>query len=140
MGRSVLRVCALKYDTNSNMILIFIIDVGIHEDPSVLEKAHVVITTYATAASEYNTYKPDVADESNSKSKHKKKFRAEDYSDDDSESDSFGSSVKKSKKSSKKKNADALFRVKWWRIVLGNVFIVQVTPLLTVSLLDRRSA
>ena len=89
------------------------------EDPSVLEKAHVVITTYSTAASEYAASGLGAADETNMKGKSKKKKSAADSDDDDddSSSESFGSSVKT--RGSRKKAADALYHIKWWRVVLG---------------------
>jgi SNF2 family DNA or RNA helicase len=86
-------------------------------DPEALRRAHVVITSYAIVSSEHGTFEPKAKDES----KHKKgsTSKAESGSDSDSEADHFGRTLENKKKlatSGKKK--DALFRVKWWRIVL----------------------
>ncbi|KAI0037045.1 SNF2 family N-terminal domain-containing protein, partial [Vararia minispora EC-137] len=87
-------------------------------DPSVLGQAHVVVTSYQTVASEYSTFRPEVKDESKSKSsKHKIKAPG---IDSDSESELFGRALVDRKKSAprKAKLKDALFRVKWFRVVL----------------------
>lgn len=86
-------------------------------DPEALRRAHVVITSYAIVASEHGTFDPKVKDES--KQKKGSNSKAESSSDSDSEADHFGRTLANKKKpaaSGKKK--DALFRVKWWRIVL----------------------
>ncbi|THH29503.1 hypothetical protein EUX98_g4700 [Antrodiella citrinella] len=80
-------------------------------DPSVLANAHVVVTSYSIVSSEHATYEPPIKDESK---KSKKKQSTLDDSDDDSDDSTVGRTLKK--KALKKK--DALFRVKWWRIVL----------------------
>ncbi|CCM05412.1 uncharacterized protein FIBRA_07629 [Fibroporia radiculosa] len=83
-------------------------------DPSQLERAHVVITSYQTIASEYGAYNP-AADKSNSK----KTAKSQSQVSDDSDSDSIGKILEKSKRGgSSKKSKDALFRVKWYRVVL----------------------
>jgi hypothetical protein len=71
-----------------------------------------VVTSYSIVASEYATFAPPAKDESKSKSKFKK---AASQSDSDSDSDE----VVTKKKLGKAKGKDALFRVKWFRIVLG---------------------
>ncbi|OCH84032.1 hypothetical protein OBBRIDRAFT_799429 [Obba rivulosa] len=81
-------------------------------DPAVLERAHVVITSYSTVASEYGTFSGSAKDESKSKSKSK---NADNPDDDSDSSKVIGRTIKK-RSSAKKK--DALFHVKWWRIVL----------------------
>ncbi|KAG1743712.1 SNF2 family N-terminal domain-containing protein [Suillus paluster] len=80
-------------------------------DPLRLKAAHVVVTSYSIVASEYATFAPPAKDESKSKSKSKK---AASQSDSDSDSDV----VVTKKKPGRAKGKDALFRVKWFRIVL----------------------
>ncbi|KAG2749716.1 hypothetical protein P692DRAFT_20833145 [Suillus brevipes Sb2] len=80
-------------------------------DPLKLKAAHVVVTSYSIVASEYATFAPPAKDESKSKSKSKK---AASQSDSDSDSDE----VVTKKKPARAKGKDALFRVKWFRIVL----------------------
>ncbi|KAG2034468.1 SNF2 family N-terminal domain-containing protein [Suillus americanus] len=80
-------------------------------DPLKLKAAHVVVTSYSIVASEYATFAPPAKDESKSKSKSKK---AASQSDSDSDSDE----VVTKKKLGRAKGKDALFRVKWFRIVL----------------------
>lgn len=90
-----------------------------------------VVTSYSIVASEHGAFKPDAKDESKGKSKAKAKKQdssdSDDYSDGDDPSDSsanFGKTLtKKPSASSRKKQAkDALFRIKWWRIVLGTMY------------------
>jgi len=87
-------------------------------DPAALRRAHVVITSYAIVSSEHGTFDPKVTDES--KPKKGGNSKTESSSDSDSEADHFGRTLVNKKKPAitggKKK--DALFRVKWWRIVL----------------------
>lgn len=78
-------------------------------DPKRLEQAHVVVTSYTTVASEYGTYSGG-----KNEGKNAKKKQAD--SDSDSDSSSVGRSLKKGRA---KKAKDALFRVQWWRVVLG---------------------
>ncbi|KAG0693585.1 SNF2 family N-terminal domain-containing protein [Suillus ampliporus] len=78
-------------------------------DPLKLKAAHVVVTSYSIVASEFATFAPPAKDESKSKSKSKKAA-----SDSDSDSDS----VVTKKKPGRAKGKDALFHVKWFRIVL----------------------
>ncbi|TFY65094.1 hypothetical protein EVG20_g5717 [Dentipellis fragilis] len=88
-------------------------------DPSVLEHAHVVVTSYNTVSSEYAAYTPDAKDESKAKKKsQKKKSLDSDSESDELSSETFGRTLKAKKPASKSKQKDALFRVKWWRIVL----------------------
>jgi SNF2 family DNA or RNA helicase len=84
-------------------------------DPETLRRAHVVITSYAIVASEHATFQPEAKDKS--KSKKGSKSKIESGSDSDSEADHFGRTLEKKKLAAGKKK-DALFRVKWWRIVL----------------------
>lgn len=79
------------------------------QDPKKLEQAHVVITSYTTVASEHGTY-------SGGKNEGKGSKKKQANSDSDSDSSSVGRSLKKGRA---KKAKDALFRVSWWRIVLG---------------------
>ncbi|KAF8497540.1 SNF2 family N-terminal domain-containing protein [Russula emetica] len=89
-------------------------------NPEALKRAHVVITSYAIVASEYGVFDPKVKDESKNKNKKGSSSKAESSSDSDSEADHFGRTLEKKKKSATAsgKKKDALFRVKWWRIVL----------------------
>jgi SNF2 family DNA or RNA helicase len=93
-------------------------------DPKNLRRAHVVVTTYDVVKSEYESYNPSAKDESKSKSKSKKKAPV-DSSDDELDSsdsaDHFGRTVasKKAAKAKAGKKKDALYQLKWWRIVLG---------------------
>ncbi len=61
---------------------------------------------------------PDAKDEGKAKGKAKKKAVQDNDSDDDS--DDFTKRIKASTRRGKQK--DALFRVKWWRVVLGWFF------------------
>jgi hypothetical protein len=92
-------------------------------DPLKLKSAHVVVTSYSIVASEYATFAPDAKDESKSKSKSKSKKAA-------SQSDSDSDDVVTKKRPGKAKGKDALFRVKWFRIVLGAL------PSRTVRIID----
>ena len=78
-------------------------------DPKRLEQAHVVVTSYTTVSSEYGTY-------SGGKNEGKSSKKKQADSDSDSDSSSVGRSLKKGRA---KKAKDALFRVQWWRVVLG---------------------
>ncbi|KIJ59865.1 hypothetical protein HYDPIDRAFT_117943 [Hydnomerulius pinastri MD-312] len=89
-------------------------------DPLKLKQAHVVVTSYSTVASEYSTFAP-AKDESGSKSKSKAKSKMM-AGASDSDSDSSEGFTKKlmAKKATGRagKTKDALFQVKWFRIVL----------------------
>jgi len=87
-------------------------------DPSVLKKYRVVVTTYDTVKSEYESHSPSAKDESAAKKKTKK---AAVDSSDDSEHETFGRTIKKPAKKAVAKKC-ALYDVKWWRVVLGEVF------------------
>lgn len=83
-------------------------------DPLLLRKHKVVVTTYDVVKSEYAAFAPEAKDES------KKAKSNETQSDSDSdEAEHFGRNVKKSTASRSKKVKDALYHVKWFRIVLG---------------------
>ena len=103
----------------NNSILVFVLNINLlfFIDHAVLEKYHVVVTTYDTVKSEYVSYNPSAKDESK-KSKASSKGKNADSDGDDSESDSF-TKTKKSKSRGAKKCA--LFNVKWWRSVLGAI-------------------
>lgn len=81
-------------------------------DPAVLSKAHVVVTSYSIVSSEHASYDPPAKNEGKKKAGQSKKSQILDSDDSDSD---VGHTLKK--RATKKK--DALFRVKWWRIVLG---------------------
>ncbi|KAF9011925.1 SNF2 family N-terminal domain-containing protein [Cyathus striatus] len=80
-------------------------------DPSLLQKNHVVVTTYDVIKSEYEAY--------TSSAKGPSKQTANKDSSD-SEAEHFGRTLASKAKHTGKGKAlkDALFKVKWWRIVL----------------------
>ncbi|KAH9847016.1 SNF2 family N-terminal domain-containing protein [Lenzites betulinus] len=80
-------------------------------DPYELERAHIVVTSYSVVTSEYGVYNQG---KDESKPSGKKKGKADDSNDSDS--DSIMRRLKTAPKRGKVK--DALFRVKWWRVVL----------------------
>jgi hypothetical protein len=94
----------------------------------------VVVTSYSIVASEHGAFKPDAKNEGKTKGKTKAKAKkdssdSEDGDDDSDNSDSstenFGKTLTKKKKPTSKKPAkDALFHVKWFRIVLGALLYV----------------
>lgn len=94
------------------------------------------VTSYSIVASEFASYETSQASKAQDKTKPKSKAKSkakttstssgdsDNNGDDDSSSDDaknfFGRSVaKKATAPSKKKMCDGLFRVKWWRVVLG---------------------
>ncbi|TFK32090.1 SNF2 family N-terminal domain-containing protein [Crucibulum laeve] len=86
-------------------------------DPHELTRHHVVVTTYDVVKSEYDAYSPSAKNESKAKGKSK----TLDESDDDDDAEHFGRTLaaKGAKKTGKAKAPkNALFNVKWWRIVL----------------------
>ena len=89
-------------------------------DPEALSRAHVVVTSYAIVASEYATFQPAAKDESKPKKSNTKKDESRPDSDSSSEAEHFGRTLASKKKSTapKGKKKDALFKVRWWRIVL----------------------
>ncbi|KAH0831071.1 hypothetical protein J3R83DRAFT_13598 [Lanmaoa asiatica] len=84
-------------------------------DPLKLKQAHVVVTSYSTVASEYATFVPEAKDESKSRKSKSKAMAAASDSDSDS---SEGLTKKLGSKKRTGKSKDALFQVKWFRIVL----------------------
>ncbi|KAH8990774.1 SNF2 family N-terminal domain-containing protein [Lactarius akahatsu] len=88
-------------------------------NPETLRRAHVVVTSYAIVASEYAASNPEAKDESKAK-KTNNTQKDESRSDSGSEAEHFGRTLASKKKSTsaKGKKKDALFNVKWWRIVL----------------------
>ncbi|KAI0693693.1 SNF2 family N-terminal domain-containing protein [Cerioporus squamosus] len=80
-------------------------------DPYELERAHIVVTSYSVVTSEHGAFAP-AKDESKKKGKKKQ-------SQADSDSDDSEGIQKRLKATSRRgKQKDALFRVKWWRVVL----------------------
>ena len=72
---------------------------------------------------------PDSKNEGKGKGKGKKKGQE---SDSDEDSDDFTKRIKASTRRGKQK--DALFRVKWWRVVLGwSLFRLRSSQALTVG-------
>lgn len=84
-------------------------------DPSVLRKYRVVVTTYDTVKSEYESHSPSAKDESAAKKKTAKKAAVD--SSDHSEHETFGRTIKKPAKKAAVKKC-ALYGVQWWRVVL----------------------
>lgn len=89
-------------------------------DPKKLKGAHVVITTYETVRSEWQTFSPEVKDEGKTKKKVEKTKKNSDDDSSESEFETFGRTPAATKKSTKKEK-DALFQVRWWRVVLGDI-------------------
>lgn len=86
-------------------------------DPYKLQKAHVVITSYTTVASEHASFAPNAKDES-SKSKSKKSAKSSGARANSDSDSSDGFTRKLNTRTTAGKTKDALFRVKWFRIVL----------------------
>lgn len=103
-------------------------------DPSRLKQAHVVVTSYSIVSSEHGAFIFDATDEGKGKSKSKKQASSDSESDDDSDnsdssSENFGKTIRPKKKAApKKQSRDALFRIKWWRIVLGKDVALTQSP------------
>ncbi|KAF9260752.1 hypothetical protein L218DRAFT_906857 [Marasmius fiardii PR-910] len=89
-------------------------------NPNDFRKAHVVITTYDTLKSEYGSFLPPIKDASKSSKEKSKKSQKGDSESESSEGEHFGKTLKKNtpKSGAKTKVKDALFRVKWFRVVL----------------------
>ncbi|KAH9064612.1 SNF2 family N-terminal domain-containing protein [Lactarius vividus] len=90
-------------------------------NPETLRRAHIVVTSYAIVASEYAASNPEAKDESKAKkTNNTQKQKDESRSDSGSDAEHFGRTLASKKKSTsaKGKKKDALFNVKWWRIVL----------------------
>ncbi|KAI6041557.1 SNF2 family N-terminal domain-containing protein [Pisolithus marmoratus] len=89
-------------------------------DPLKLQQAHVVITSYSIVSSEYASYAPEAKDESKkSKSKKSGKTNGDGGAGAGSDSGSSEDFTRKLKAKAKAgKTKDALFGVKWYRIVL----------------------
>jgi SNF2 family DNA or RNA helicase len=83
-------------------------------DPETLKRAHVVVTSYAITASEYAAFQP----KDESKPKKGSDSKRVSGSGSDSEADHFGRTLESKKKAATGRKRDALFRIKWWRIVL----------------------
>ncbi|KZT22942.1 hypothetical protein NEOLEDRAFT_1157534 [Neolentinus lepideus HHB14362 ss-1] len=77
-------------------------------DPEDLKRAHLVVTTYQIVEKEYQAYQNDPKNAA--------------PASDDEESDDFGNTLLKKKPKTRPKKAaevrSALFKVKWWRVVL----------------------
>jgi SNF2 family DNA or RNA helicase len=91
------------------------------DDPKVLARNDVVITSYTIVANEFETKAPAEA-ENKAKKKKAAKAKKDDFiaSDDELEVDYLKTSKKTAPK--KKKMKCALFGVMWWRIILGPCF------------------
>ena len=82
-----------------------------------LRRYHVVVTTYDTVKSEYDSYTPPAKDEGK-KGKTKSQLLGSD-SDDDSDSDDVAKKFKNKKAGKAPVKKCALYGVKWFRTVLG---------------------
>ncbi|KAJ3560995.1 hypothetical protein NP233_g10474 [Leucocoprinus birnbaumii] len=92
-------------------------------DPAQLRKHNVVVTTYDVIKNEYAVFAPEAKDESK---KAKAKTSSATESDSDSEAEHFGRNIRKpTAYGSKKKKKDAIFQVKWWRIVLDEAHTIK---------------
>lgn len=91
-------------------------------DPNKLRKAHVVVTTYDVVKSEYGALNPSVKNEGKAK---KNKPTASTANSDDSDSEDFGRTVKGAKKTKAGAKKDALFHLRWWRIVLDEAHTIK---------------
>ena len=80
-----------------------------------------VITSYNTVASEHGTYDPEIKNEGKGKSKATTTKSASASDSEGDSDDDIRKHLQKNKKPAAKaaKKKDALFRVKWWRIILG---------------------
>lgn len=89
----------------------------IRADSESLKQAHVVVTSYSVLSSEHGSYLNGQVDKAHKKSKAKKASSSDEDTDDSS---NFGRALARKKKATAKpkKILDALFHVKWWRIVL----------------------
>lgn len=73
-------------------------------------------------ASEHGTFDPETKDEGKGKGKGKSKVASASDSEDE-DSDDIAKFLQRNKKPTGRvpKKKDALFRVKWWRIILGTL-------------------
>lgn len=92
-------------------------------DPAVLRKHHVIVTTYDTVKSEYEAYLPAAKDEGQAKLKLKSKSKAAGVSSDSEDSDDIVTRLKKKKGGKAVAKKDALFRIRYWRVVLGETSV-----------------
>lgn len=93
-----------------------------------------MVTSYSVVTSEYGVYGGG-KDESKADAKKKKKGKESDS--DDSDSDSIQKRLKAAPRRGKVK--DALFRVKWWRIVLGTLLRTTLSQSFVDLLQTRRT-
>jgi len=90
-------------------------------NPAVLERNHVVITSYNIVSNEYAIFDPDAAKPSKSKSTTKKKAAnpGDDFIDDSDDDIAKFLEKRKPAPARNKKKLCALFEVQWWRIAIG---------------------
>ena len=92
-------------------------------DPSTLRSSHIIITTYDIVKSEYEAYQEIAKNES-------KQLNVD---SDDENSDNTRASEKPKTKSKGRgggSGKSALFKVKWWRVVLGHLTLSRTKYLL----------
>ncbi|KAI5118940.1 hypothetical protein M0805_006286 [Coniferiporia weirii] len=85
--------------------------------PEVLRRAHVVITSYSVLSSEHSAYEQRRMEGAASSHKYKSNGRSSGDDGDSSDEDGYDRTVKR-KAGKSKRVMDALFHLKWWRIVL----------------------
>ncbi len=102
-------------------------------DPADLRKYQIIVTTYDVVKSEFAAYRPPAKDES----KQSKLKTSKDNSESSDEAEHFGRTLKaKGKPKRAVKVKDALFHVKWWRIILG----INQCPFFNIGLLSNVSS
>lgn len=80
------------------------------------------ITSYSVLSSEYGAYEQSISNKTASKARNKTESDESSENSDSSEDAIFGRTTLAKKKASgkPKKVMDALFHIRWWRIVLGS--------------------